>query len=115
MMMNYTNKITTTGKRITKEGKKLLQEKANQENLAAAINTLENIEANYTYKVNRNSKDGIHELIVLLNREDRRVPLSVRASTVISLIDSLTQDRRLASYVRAMLWQVVASLEGIKE
>jgi hypothetical protein len=110
--VTHTNKKPT--KRITKEEKTLLQKKTNQENLAAAINTI-NIQANYYYKVNRNSKNMIHELSVLLNLEDQKIPLSVRAATAISIIDSMSQDRRLASHIRPMLWQVVSNLEGIRD
>jgi uncharacterized protein len=107
--------ISKTTKRITKEEKRILQNKINQENLAAAINTLENIKTNYVYKVNRSSKNTIHDLVVLLNREGQKSPLSVRAATAISIIDSMSQDARLASHVRTMLWQVVSNLEGIRE
>jgi uncharacterized protein (UPF0147 family) len=110
--MRHINKTTT--KRITKEEKKILQDKTNQENLAAAINVLENIQANHFYKVNRNSKNVIHDLVVLLNC-DQKIPLSVRAANAISIIDSMSQDARLASHVRTMLWQVVSNLEGIRE
>jgi len=46
--------------RIAKEEKKLFQKKKNLERLAASINTLENIKANYSYKVNRSSKSKIN-------------------------------------------------------
>ncbi|MGA9153228.1 MAG: UPF0147 family protein [Candidatus Nitrosopolaris sp.] len=99
----------------TRTKKRILQKKTNQENLAAAINILENIEANYFYKVCRNSKNMIHGLVVLLNGQDQKMSLSVRAATAISMIDSMSQDGRLASHIRTMLWQVVSNLEGIRE
>ncbi len=89
--------------------------KCNEEYLAAAINILENIGANYSYEANRNSKNMIHELANLLNLEEQKVPLSVRAATAISIIDSMTENQRLASHIRTMLWQVVSSLEGIRD
>ena len=112
--MTHTEKTTTT-KRITKEEKKLLQKKTNRESLAVAIGTLENIQTNYSYKVSRNSKRLIHELLDLLNHEDQNISLSIRAANAISVLDSMSQDRRIESHIRTMLWQVVSNLEGIRE
>ena len=41
--------------------------------------------------------------------------MSVRASNTISLLDDVTQDPNLPSYVRTSLWQVVSILESIRE
>jgi hypothetical protein len=112
--MTHTEK-TTTSKRITKEEKKLLQTKTNRESLTLAIGTLENIQTNYSYKVNRNSKRLIRELLDLLNQEDQNISLSIRAANAISVLDSMSQDRRIESHIRTMLWQVVSNLEGIRE
>jgi len=112
--MTYTEKKTTS-KRITKEEKRLLQKKTNRERLTLAIGTLENIQTNYSYKVNRNSKRLIHELLDLLKHEDQNISLSIRAANVISVLDSMSQDRRIESHIRTMLWQVVSNLEGIRE
>ena len=112
--MTYREKTTTT-KRITKEEKKLIQKKTNRESLAVAIGTLENIQTNYSYKVNRNSKRLIHELLDLLQHEDQNISLSIRAANAISVLDSMSQDRRIESHIRTMLWQVVSNLEAIRE
>ena len=112
--MTYTEKTTTT-KRITKEEKKLLQKKTNRENLTLAIATLQNIQTNYSYKVNRNSKRLIHELLDVLQNEDSNVSLSIRAANAIGVLDSMSQDKRIESQIRAMLWQVVSNLEAIRE
>ncbi len=77
--------MTHTEKRITKEEKKLLQKKTNQESLAVAIGTFENIQTNYSYKVNRNSKRLIHELLDLLKHEDQNISLSIRAVNTLSV------------------------------
>ena len=105
----------TTAKRITKEEKKLLQKKTNRESLALAIGTLENIQTNHSYKVTRNSKRLIHELLDLLKHEDRNISLSIRAANGISVLDSMSQDRRIESHIRTILWQVVSNLEAIRE
>ena len=41
--------------------------------------------------------------------------MSVRASNVISLLDDITQDPNVPSYVRVTLWQAVSTLENIRE
>jgi uncharacterized protein (UPF0147 family) len=110
--MTYSEKTTT--KRITKQEKELLQNKTNQESLAAAIGTLENISANYC-RGNRTSKSRVHELLLLLKHHDSKVGLSIRAANAISILDSMSQDKRIESHIRTMLWQVVSNLEGIRE
>ena len=111
--MTYSEKTTTT-KRITKHEKELLQNKANQESLAAAVSTLENISANYC-RGNRTSKGRIHELLLLLKHQEPKTSLSIRAANAISILDSMSQDKRIESHIRTMLWQVVSNLEGIRE
>src|SRR5438309_1267904 len=112
--MTYREKMATT-KRITKEEKRLLQEKTNQESLAVAVGTLENIQTNYSYKANRNSKKLIRELLDVLQNEDENISLSITAANAISILDSMTQDRSIESHIRTMLWQVVSNLEAIGE
>jgi uncharacterized protein len=112
--MGYREKTATT-KRITKEEKKPLQKKTNLENLALAIGTLQNIQTNYSYKVNRNSKKLIRELLDVLQNEDQNISLSIRAANAISILDGVTQDRSIESHIRTMLWQVVSNLEAIRE
>ena len=41
--------------------------------------------------------------------------LSVRAANTISLLDDVTQDPNMPSYVRTQLWQAVSKLESIRE
>jgi len=41
--------------------------------------------------------------------------LSVRAANTISLLDDITQDPNMPSYVRTQLWQAVSKLESIRE
>jgi uncharacterized protein len=102
-------------KKQTKKERELLREKANQENIAAAIATLENINRNHHGEVNRNIKNKISELIVVLKDRDEKFSLSVRAANAISMLDRLTQDKGMKSHIRTMLWQVVSNLEGIRE
>jgi uncharacterized protein len=57
----------------------------------------------------------IRELLVLLKHEEQKISLSIRAANAISILDSMSQERRIESHVRTMLWQVVSNLEGIRE
>ncbi len=79
------------------------------------MSTLENINSNYSYRVNRKSKSVIRELLVLLKNKDQKISMSIKAANAISILDSISQDKRIESHVRTMLWQVVSNLEGIRE
>jgi uncharacterized protein len=119
-IMTEAEKITSTvpkpsSKRQTKKEKELFRDKVNQENIAAAIATLENINRNHHSEVNRNIKNRIAELVLLLKDRDEKFSLSVRAANAISILDRLTQDKGMKSHIRTMLWQVVSNLEGIRE
>ena len=119
-IMTDAEKITSTvpkpsSKRQTKKEKELFRDKVNQENIAAAIATLENINRNHHSEVNRNIKNRIAELVHLLKDRDEKFSLSVRAANAISILDRLTQDKGMKSHIRTMLWQVVSNLEGIRE
>jgi uncharacterized protein len=119
-IMTEAEKITSTvpkpsSKRQTKKEKELFRDKVNQENMAAAIATLENINRNHHSEVNRNIKNRIAELVLLLKDRDEKFSLSVRAANAISILDRLTQDKGMKSHIRTMLWQVVSNLEGIRE
>ena len=39
----------------------------------------------------------------------------LESANAISLLDSISQDRRIESHIRTMLWKVVSNLEGIRE
>ena len=119
-IMTDAEKITSTvpkpsSKRQTKKEKELFRDKVNQENIAAAIATLENINRNHHSEVNRNIKNRIAELVLLLKDREEKFSLSVRAANAISILDRLTQDKGMKSHIRTMLWQVVSNLEGIRE
>ena len=101
--------------KITSKEKELLQNKTNQENLAAAMVMLENINRNYYGEVNRNTKNRMNELLVLLKDKEQKFSLSVRAANALSILDGMTQDKMMKSHIRTMLWQVVSNLEGIRE
>ena len=83
----------------------------NKESMKEAIETLEQITAsNSTPKT---IKKSITDLITDLNNQE--YSLSVRAANTISLLDDVTQDPNMPSYVRTQLWQAVSKLESIRE
>jgi len=51
----------------------------------------------------------------VLRNEDQNIDLSIRAANSISTLESMTQDRRIESHIRTMLWQVDSNLEAIRE
>ena len=83
----------------------------NKESMKEAIETLNQIvSSNSTPKT---IKKSITDLITDLNNEE--YSLSVRAANTISLLDDVTQDPNMPSYVRTQLWQAVSKLESIRE
>ncbi|MCA9828347.1 MAG: UPF0147 family protein [Nitrosopumilus sp.] len=83
----------------------------NKESMKEAIMTLNQIvSSNSTPKT---IKKAITDLIADLNNQE--YSLSVRAANTISLLDDVTQDPNMPSYVRTQLWQAVSKLESIRE
>lgn len=83
----------------------------NTDTLNQAIKTLEEIASNPSTP--RNIKKNITDLALELKKQDHSV--SVRASNAISVLDDITQDPNMPSYVRVTLWQAVSALERIRE
>ena len=83
----------------------------NLESLNNAMSTLNQIATNPSTP--RNIRKNIAELIEELKSGEYSV--SVRAVNTISLLDDVTQDPNLPSYVRTSLWQAVSTLESIRE
>ncbi|WP_420544738.1 UPF0147 family protein [Nitrosopumilus sp.] len=89
----------------------MADETQNKESMKEAVETLEQIVAsNSTPKT---IKKSITDLIADLNNNE--YSLSVRAANTISLLDDVTQDPNMPSYVRTQLWQAVSKLESIRE
>jgi uncharacterized protein (UPF0147 family) len=107
--------IAATAKKEQGKKKNYYKNKTNQENLDAAMVMLENIKRNYYGEVNRNTKNRMNELLVLLKDKEQKFSLSVRAANALSILDGMTQDKMMKSHIRTMLWQVVSNLEGIRE
>ena len=89
----------------------MVDDAQNKESMKGAIDTLNQIvSSNSTPKT---IKKAITDLIVNLSSQE--YSLSVRAANTISLLDDVTQDPNMPSYVRTQLWQAVSKLESIRE
>ena len=92
--------------------KKDLKRKENLERLTNAINLLEVLSRNNN--VQRNLRSMIKDVSVVL-RDEKSGNTMVRAANAISMLDTITQNPQMQSHIRTMLWQVVSTLESIRE
>ena len=83
----------------------------NKESLNNAIETLNQVATNPSTP--KNIRKNIADLANDLKSDE--YSMSVRAANAISLLDDITQDPNMPSYVRVTLWQAVSTLEGIRE
>ena len=82
----------------------MANENQNKESMKEAIGTLNQIAANPSTP--KTIKKNITELVAEL--QSAEYSLSVRAANAISLLDDITQDPNMPSYVRVTLWQAVS-------
>ena len=61
----------------------------------------------------RNIRKSITSLLEELKSEE--YSMSVRAANTTSMLDDITQDPNMPSYVRTSLWQIVSMLENLRE
>ena len=83
----------------------------NLESLNNAVSTLNQIATNPSTP--KNIRKNIADIVEQLKSDEYSI--SVRAANTISLLDDVTQDPNLPSYVRTSLWQAVSTLESIRE
>jgi len=83
----------------------------NIEFLNNATSTLNQIATNPSTP--KNIRKNIADILEQLKSDEYSI--SVRAANTISLLDDVTQDPNLPSYVRTSLWQAVSTLESIRE
>ena len=83
----------------------------NKEQLKEAIETLSEVVTNPSTPkmIRKNITDLVTEL------HDNEYSKSVRAANAISVLDDITQDPNMPSFVRVTLWQAVSKLEAIRE
>ena len=83
----------------------------NLEFLNNSMSTLNQIATNPSTP--KNIRKNIADIVEQLKSDEYSV--SVRAANTISLLDDVTQDPNMPSYVRTSLWQAVSTLESIRE
>jgi len=91
---------------------KKLKQKENEERYTNTVATLDTIARNRY--IQRNTRDLVKEALDV-RKDGRGGSIYVRAANVVSMLDSLTQKKRIESHIRTMLWQVVSTLEIIRE
>ena len=89
----------------------MVDDAQNKESMKEAIETLNQIVENTTTP--RTIKKSLIDLVEDLSSSE--YSLSVRAANAISILDDVTQDPNMPSYVRTQLWQSVSKLESIRE
>ncbi len=89
----------------------MVSKEQNQELMNNTISTLNQIATNPSTP--RNIRKNIANMVIEL--ESKEYSVSVRAANMISLLDDITQDPNLPSYIRTSLWQAVSTLENIRE
>jgi len=90
---------------------KMTDDTQNKQAMKEAVDTLNLIIS--TNSTPKTIKKSITDLVADLLKEE--YSLSVRAANTISLLDDVTQDPNMPSYVRTQLWQAVSKLESIRE
>jgi uncharacterized protein (UPF0147 family) len=48
-------------------------------------------------------------------RDERNGEISVRVANAISLLENITQNPHIQSHIRTNIWQLISTLESIKE
>ena len=84
----------------------------NQERLTHSTETLENIKKDI--QIPKRIKRLITEANLML-KDENNGSMSVRAANAISIMEELTYSRHVQSHIRTKIWDVVSSLEAIRE
>lgn len=84
----------------------------NQERLTHSTETLETIKRDI--QIPKRIKRLITEANLML-KDENNGSMSVRAANAISIMEELTYSRHVQSHIRTKIWDVVSSLEAIRE
>jgi len=94
--------------RQTKE----MRKKDNQEKLLKSTNLIESLLRDYT--IPKSIKNSMKEILSTLT-DEKNGEVPVRVANSISLLENLTQNHHLQSHIRTYLWQLISTLESIRE
>jgi uncharacterized protein len=99
-------------RRLSRQQMKEQKMVENQERLNHSTETLETIKKDI--QIPRRIKRLVNEANIML-KDERNGSMSVRAANAISIMEELTYSRHVQSHIRTKIWDVVSSLEAIKE
>lgn len=94
--------------RQTKE----MRKRDNQEKLLKSISLIESILKTYT--IPKSIKNSMKEILIILN-DEKIGEISVRVANAVSLLENMTQNHHIQSHIRTSLWQILSTLESIRE
>ena len=97
---------------MTMRQTKEMRKKDNQEKILKSINLTDSILKNYT--VPKSIKNLLKEILSIL-RDERNGEISVRVATAVSSLENITQNPHIQSHIRTNIWQLISTLESIKE
>ncbi|MGE0242414.1 MAG: UPF0147 family protein [Nitrososphaeraceae archaeon] len=89
-----------------------MRKKDNQEKLLKSISLIESILKTYT--IPKSIKNSMKEILVILN-DEKIGEISVRVANAISLLENMTQNHHIQSHIRTNVWQIISTLESIRE
>lgn len=75
-----------------------------------AINVLNELQADRS--IPKNIKNTLHEAKTELESKQEN---AIKADSAIQIIDSITNDTNLSTYVRTEIWKVVSLIESAKD
>jgi len=89
-----------------------MRKKDNQEKLLKSISLIESILK--TYNVPKSIKVSMKEILVIL-KDEKNGEMSVRIANAVSLLEGMTQNHHIQSHIRTNVWQIISTLESIRE
>ena len=97
---------------MTMRQTKEMRKRDNQEKLLKSISLIESILKTYT--IPKSIKNSLKEILTILN-DEKSGEISVRVANAISLLENMTQNHHTQSHIRTNLWQIISTLESIRE
>jgi uncharacterized protein (UPF0147 family) len=94
--------------RQTKE----MRKRDNQEKLLKSISLIESILKTYT--IPKSIKNSMKEILIIL-KDEKVGEISVRVANAVSLLENMTQNHHIQSHIRTNVWQIISTLESIRE
>lgn len=97
---------------MTMRQTKEMRKRDNQEKLLKSLSLIESTLKTYT--IPKSIKNSLKEILTILN-DEKSGEISVRVANAISLLENMTQNHHIQSHIRTNLWQIISTLESIRE